>query len=228
MKLPERDITLGVSYGFVAGYVDTLGFIALSGLFTAHVTGNFVLIGATLAHFGHGVLLKLVAFAAFVLMVALTRLLLLAVPTAHALTFTRVLQVALLAGFMALGIASRGLELDAPLSLVCGATGAAAMAVQNAVSRILLPSIAPTTVMTGNVTQLVIDVVDVLRCAASAEVKKRISHFFWPVVAFAGGAIGGAYAWMEFGFVGLVLPMAVLLALVGVDRVGLGGRAVNV
>ncbi|GAB7125891.1 YoaK family protein [Silvimonas sp. JCM 19000] len=223
MTLPDREITLGVSYGFVAGYVDTLGFIALSGLFTAHVTGNFVLIGATLAHFGHGVLLKLVAFAAFVLMVALTRLLLLAVPAAHALTFTRVLQVVLLAAFMGLGIAARGMELDAPLSLACGALGAAAMAVQNAVSRILLPSVAPTTVMTGNVTQLVIDVVDVVRCAASPEVRKRIKHFFWPVVAFAAGAISGAYAWMGFGFIGLLLPMALLLGLVGLDRADVVG-----
>ena len=30
----------------IAGFVDTLSFVALFGLFTAHVTGNFVLIGA--------------------------------------------------------------------------------------------------------------------------------------------------------------------------------------
>ena len=32
------------------GYVDTAGFLALQGLFTAHVTGNFVTLGASLAH----------------------------------------------------------------------------------------------------------------------------------------------------------------------------------
>ncbi|MDU6748154.1 MAG: DUF1275 family protein, partial [Bradyrhizobium sp.] len=32
-----------------AGYVDTAGFLALQGLFTAHVTGNFVTLGAALA-----------------------------------------------------------------------------------------------------------------------------------------------------------------------------------
>jgi uncharacterized membrane protein YoaK (UPF0700 family) len=31
---------------FVAAFVDTCGFVALFSLFTAHVTGNFVLIGA--------------------------------------------------------------------------------------------------------------------------------------------------------------------------------------
>jgi hypothetical protein len=36
----------------------TSGFIALSGLFAAHVAGNLVLIGGELAHSLHGVLMR--------------------------------------------------------------------------------------------------------------------------------------------------------------------------
>ena len=60
-----------VVLGFIGGYVDTLGFVALFGLFTAHVTGNFVLIGSELARpSGNSVLIKFLAFGAFVAAIA--------------------------------------------------------------------------------------------------------------------------------------------------------------
>src|SRR3954462_3972574 len=57
------------SQAFVAGYVDNCGFIALFGLFTAHVTGNLALIGAALVDYHGGLVAKLMALPIFVLAV---------------------------------------------------------------------------------------------------------------------------------------------------------------
>jgi uncharacterized membrane protein YoaK (UPF0700 family) len=121
---------LGVALGYTAGYVDTVGFVALFGLFTAHVTGNFVLIGSELARPGHGVLIKLLAFPAFILAVAAARLLAVWLearqrPAARALTL---LQLVLLLAFMLLGRAATPVQqTDALLPLLAGMAGAAAM-----------------------------------------------------------------------------------------------------
>ncbi len=40
---------LPIPFEYQPGYVGTAGFLALQGLFTAHVTGNFVTLGAALA-----------------------------------------------------------------------------------------------------------------------------------------------------------------------------------
>src|SRR4051795_11744998 len=58
-----------------AGYVDTAGFLALQGLFTAHVTGNFVTLGASLALGTSGALAKLLALPIFCAVVIAIRLL---------------------------------------------------------------------------------------------------------------------------------------------------------
>jgi uncharacterized membrane protein YoaK (UPF0700 family) len=46
---------------FNGGFVDTSGFLGLQGLFTAHVTGNFVTLGAALVLGHHGIIGKLIA-----------------------------------------------------------------------------------------------------------------------------------------------------------------------
>src|ERR1700750_277281 len=59
---------------FNGGFLDTAGFLGLQGLFTAHVTGNFVTLGAALVFGTHGVIAKLLALPEFVVVVALARL----------------------------------------------------------------------------------------------------------------------------------------------------------
>lgn len=208
--------TLGIALGFTAGYVDTVGFVALFGLFTAHVTGNFVLIGSELAHPSHGVLIKFLAFPAFIFAVALARIVAVKLEAsgksaARALTG---MQLLFLLVFMVLGCLSTPVQsTDAILPLVAGIAGAAAMGVQNAASRLVWTELAPTTVMTGNVTQIVIDLVDILRGSAVAGTKARLWKFLWPVLAFGVGAVGGAFAYMYAGFFSLGLPVGILCLL---------------
>ncbi len=57
------------------GYVDTAGFLALHGLFTTHVTGNFVTLGAALVLGTGGAVAKLLALPMFCIVVIATRLL---------------------------------------------------------------------------------------------------------------------------------------------------------
>lgn len=205
---------LGVTMGFAAGYVDTVGFMSLAGLFTAHVTGNFVLIGTELVRPSHGVLIKFLAFPAFIIAVALTHLGVRRLKENGRQPLRPVLaaQAGLLAVFMLLGwLALPILATDTPAALCAGMAGAAAMGIQNAASRLVMTDIAPTTVMTGNVTQLVIDLVDLASGGADPALKARAYKFLWPVVAFGLGAVGGGYACFHWQFWSLLLPIALLV-----------------
>jgi uncharacterized membrane protein YoaK (UPF0700 family) len=216
-----------VALGFLAGYVDTLGFVALFGLFTAHVTGNFVLIGSELAHPSHGVLLRFLAFPAFIFSVALTRMVVFSLERSGkaVMPYVFCLQLLFLLGFMLVGQwATPVTDMNATLAMLAGALGAAAMGVQNAAARLTLQQLAPTTVMTGNVTQLVIDVVDVLRGVEEEGVRRRCLKFFWPVVAFGVGAIGGAFGYRYAQFLALLLPAAILIWLAAMAYVEKNGE----
>lgn len=204
----------GASLGYLAGYVDTLGFIALFGLFTAHVTGNFVLIAVSLAEPAQTPsLLKLLAFPAFIVGVAAARLLVAHCERrgskAHKPAY--VLQLVLLAGFMACGMLAEPVgATTGPLAMAAGLLGTAAMGAHSAASKLLLSNLAPTSMMTGNVTQLVIDGVDRLRGAGDAGTAARCAKFFWPVLAFALGCASAAFAYLAVGFVALAVPLAIL------------------
>ncbi|GGY65291.1 YoaK family protein [Pseudoduganella albidiflava] len=217
MRVPPSDLFLGICLGGLAGYVDTAGFVALYGLFTAHVTGNFVLIGATLTHPEHTtLLLKCLAFPAFALGVVATRLLgnrcerRGVVPIRSMLSMQLVLLVAFMAtALLAVPITSP----DAPLVLLTGMLGAAAMGVHNAAGKLQFARIAPTTVMTGNVTELLIDMTDLATGHATPAAKEKFVRFVWPVLAFALGCIAGGAGYVHFGFWCLLAPIAAVAVL---------------
>lgn len=214
---------LGALLAFTAGAVDTLGFIALFGLFSAHVTGNFVLIGAALTHDAAGLIGKLLALPVFIAGVALTRLYLLR----HAAggRWVLVAQVGLLALCMAAGLLAVPFSHPgSPAAILVGLLAVAPMAVQNAASRTLFASLAPTTVMTGNVTQIVIDLVDLAKGQGGAEARGRLRKFVPAVLAFAAGALAGAFGFLHHGFWALGAPLLTTLAVLALMRQGEAAR----
>ena len=201
-----------------AGYVDTAGFLALQGLFTAHVTGNFVTLGAALVTGSSGILAKLLALPVFCVVILATRLLAptlprLGLPVLRTMLW---LKLILLAAGAAMAIAiGPGRQGSEPMVVVTGMLLVAAMAIQNAVSRIHLGASPPTTLMTGTTTQMMIDIADLLRGLAPearAAAKLRLSRMGTNVGAFALGCAAGALLYSQVRMVCFVIPP--LLALV--------------
>lgn len=218
MPLPaNRDVLIGVGLSFVAGFVDAAAFIALTGLFTAHVTGNFVLIGAELVSASTGVLAKLLALPVFVLAVAATRLItrLLERTGTPPLRPLLALEAAVLVAFAVAGMALSPLgSPDGARAIAVGMLGVAAMGIQNGIGRLVIGHLAATTVMTVNVTQAVIDLTDRL-CGvrlgdqAGARLRRTLSA----VLAFASGALAGAFAVAAWSFWCALVPVLVLAGL---------------
>lgn len=210
----------GLLHAFVAGCVDTVGFVGLFGLFTAHVTGNFVLIGASVAGSHLGVAAKLLALPMFVAAVASVALFprrctrLGRDPGPALLGAQMVLLAAFTTAAITLGRFTSG---DQPAAVVTGLIGVAAMAVQNAASRTAFADLSPTTVMTGNVTQVVLDLVTLTRGWDPA-IGARAGKMSWAIAGFAAGALYGGLGYRETGFLCLLLPLAALTALLALHR----------
>ncbi len=204
--------TLPVILSFNAGYVDTSGFLALQGLFTAHVTGNFVTFGAAMVLGTSGAVAKLLALPVFCLVVMGTRLLGLKLaargyPDLRILMAIKLALLAVAAGVgLALGPFHNG---DALPAVVMGMTLVAAMAIQNAIHRTHLTEAAPSTLMTGSTTQIMVDITDLLRTLPEAErraARGRLRRLALNVVAFAIGCGMAALLFAQLGMWCFVLP----------------------
>ena len=200
---------------FNAGFVDTAGFLGLQGLFVAHVTGNFVTLGAALVFGHHGIIGKILALPEFILVIAVARFAGAAMRKRN-LPVLRILlaaEAALLFAFFALAVGFGPFpDPDSPLALLAGFTGIAAMALQNGLQRVHLASLPPTTLMTGNTTQATIDVVDLLIApepAKAAETRARFARVAMSIGYFAAGCAASATLYWLVGFWCLGVAVAV-------------------
>ena len=192
----------------VAGATDVVTFLALSGLFSAHITGNMAILAARLVAGNPAILSALLSVPLFmaVLLVASCAAIVLERSKQPSLRYLLVLQFVLLAG-----------ALLAPVALLAGMLAVAAMAVQNALAIGSLKDHPSTAAMTANVTHLMLDLGQIIAGGDASLVeaaRNRVLRVLPLVVGFTAGLAIGAWCDAIVGW--RALTLAVALAAVAV------------
>ncbi len=218
----QKDATLGPVptmslLAFVSGFVDTLSFVGLFGLFAAHITGNLVMMATSVAEFRAGLLIKLLAIPVFIMAAVAARLFIIRrerqalEAAAHVMGF----QALLLTVFMVVAVLSSPFKHHEAAGVIAtGLLAAASMAVQNTAARTFLAGLPPTTVMTGNLIQVIVDTVDIWHGHGAVDTKRaRLRKLVPMLLSFVTGTIFGALGYLTVGFWSLLLPIAMISAL---------------
>ena len=231
LSLGARDKLRAAVLSGVAGYVDAAGLLSLAAMFPAHITGELVTEAVALSS-GHrdGGASRLWMLPAFVLAVALAAVV--ARIERRAGRGAAPMLLLLIAGglfaFTLSGAALRfwpGLHPIA-VSRVGACCAVASMGFQNALMREALNGSAPTTFMTGNLTQLVIELVDHVftvgrRPGILGDVERSVSRARLRTAAialasFLGSAALGAFATRWVGPLSALVP-ALLVGLLSLQ-----------
>jgi uncharacterized membrane protein YoaK (UPF0700 family) len=202
-----------------AGAVDIIGFLALGGLFTAHITGNLVVLAAHYVTGGFSQIGPLLSVPVFIAVLGLVTVLSADKEVRRNRRTLLILQAALLAGFLTAGLALGPFaNPDGGTAVFTGMLGVAAMATQNALVKLALPGSPSTAVMTTNTTQLAVDLATIARRRTDpddlARARRRVRMILPSIVGFAVGCAAGAFLEIHFGLRALVLP--VVLAAIAV------------
>ena len=208
---------LPATLSMTAGAVDVIGFLALGGLFTAHITGNLVVL---LAHYitgNFGEIGPMLAVPIFVIVLGVVTLTFIRKPTSIARRELLVLQLVLLACFLGFGAGFGAFpNPDSGMAVFVGMLGVAAMATQNAVVRFALPGAPSTAVMTTNIAQVTVDLARLLRGQLEDNERRTVQHradaTLFAVIGFLIGLAVGAVLEINFGFWSLILPVILAAA----------------
>jgi uncharacterized membrane protein YoaK (UPF0700 family) len=203
---------LVILLSFIAGSTDIIGFLGLNGLFTAHITGNLVILATRIVTGAGNQVAAMLSVPVFIVIVSLTRVLSggLQSKRIESLRPLLFLQFLLLSGFLILCVtAGSHIDASATNSILAGMLGVAAMAVQNALVQISLKDAPPTAAMTSNVTRFAMDVGEALvgtDPALVTESRERALRTLPAIFGFALGCGVGAIYEASAGLWSLALP----------------------
>jgi uncharacterized membrane protein YoaK (UPF0700 family) len=218
---PGRALPLVLS--LIAGSTDTISFLGLNGLFTAHITGNVVILAAHLITGDPAILSYILAVPVFMAVLLLTSLFANGLERSGVATLRILLslQLMLLVGFLMLSLLYSA-RLNSALAVVTGMIGVAAMAVQTALVQVSLKGTPSTGVMTTNVTHFVVALAELLTrsdLVTAERARKRMSNIFPVIAGFVLGCALGAALEEAWGLRSLGLPTALALLAVLLTRV---------
>lgn len=193
---------------FVAGFCDTVTFIAADELFSAHVTGNFIVLAYDLVNQSDAqAWMKLLTFPVFTLAVMLGRWLDRQLAAPYGLVRAEGLLL-VAGGVLAFFTDNTGLLHLVTMLIVV------AMGFQNTFGKLYSQqTYGPTTVMTGNVTQASLDVIDSLTMPEKTAKRESLKKQLVIIAGFLSGCLLGAVSAKLIGLSMVTLPGLVLLFL---------------
>ncbi len=221
MDFPHKEPFLlePVMLSWVGGFIDTIGFLGLGGLFMSSIIQNLIVAGSSAPI---TLTFALLSVACFVFAMALV-----------AYSFTRnsrhsifykarwyVAESVLLLLCMAFGsrLDTSGIlnEFLLGMTALCGVV---AMGIHAAISRLLLRNRIGTATATGNLIQFTIRLTEYIAdrdaqpTIVRAEERKLLISLFWSVVSFIVGVAVAVYSFEQDQFLALILPCALMLFL---------------
>jgi len=158
-NLPRLAKRLPPLLSVIAGMVDLTGFMTLGNIFTAHITGNLVLAAGAAVRGGPLNVAQALAIPIFIVAVAATWLIAQR-SNRRGPALTRLLlqvQLVLLAAVLIFSVVTRpSADPHGLMSGIAVMMAVAAMACQYALLRLALPQVVSTAVMTGNLTNAIL------------------------------------------------------------------------
>ncbi|MDP9076145.1 MAG: DUF1275 domain-containing protein [Bacteroidota bacterium] len=204
---------------FAAGFCDTLTFVAAGEIFSAHVTGNFIVFAYDLIkHIDPHGWQKLMTFPIFVLAVMLGG----RIARKSANMYTLLILESLLlivSGILSATLLKEGQDSGWEVQLIVVVI-VTAMAFQNTFGKLYnKATYGLTTVMTGNVTQASLDLIKALTTSpADGEIWASFKKQVILITGFLAGCLAGALMAKQYGLVAVLLPGIMMLAWLGANK----------
>jgi uncharacterized membrane protein YoaK (UPF0700 family) len=195
----------------IAGMVDLTGFFTLGNIFTAHVTGNLVLGTAALVRGGPVKTATVLAIPVFMLALAAVWLIARASGrrAAHLARLLLLIQFILLATVLIFSVLTRpSSQPDGLAAGIAAMIAVVAMACQYALLRLAVPGAISTAVMTGNLTNSVLLLMDLwVGHSLTADERTRLTRSARLLLGFLFGCLVAAAAVSLFADWAWTLPV---------------------